>query len=164
MRYTISMTAIDRQILVVALLLLGSSALVMVLLFLVGLYFVKSIVTPINEIITMSKRISSGDFAVRIDTSRYDQDEIGELCETINNMASDLESTDKMKNDFLSSVSHELRTPLTAIKGWSETMLGCSKEDFAMIERGLKIISSETDRLSAMVEELLAFRVYKAAG
>lgn len=156
-RYVVSMKAVDRQILVIAMLLLASSALIVLILFLVGLYFVRSIVTPINEIITMSKRISSGDFAVRIDTSRYDEDEIGELCQTINNMAADLESTDKMKNDFLSSVSHELRTPLTAIKGWSETMLGCSEEDFNMIERGLKIISGETDRLSAMVEELLNF-------
>lgn len=156
-RYIVSMKAIDRQILVIALLLLASSALIVLILFLVGLYFVRSIVTPINEIITMSKRISSGDFAVRIDTGRYDEDEIGELCQTINNMAADLESTDQMKNDFLSSVSHELRTPLTAIKGWSETMLGCSQEDFAMIQRGLKIVSSETDRLSAMVEELLSF-------
>lgn len=49
-------------------------------------------------------------------------DEIGQLCDAINNMAAELGKTDEIKNDFISSVSHELRTPLTAIKGWAETM------------------------------------------
>ena len=49
-------------------------------------------------------------------------DELGELCRVFNYMADELENSEKIKNDFISSVSHELRTPLTAIKGWSETI------------------------------------------
>ena len=48
-------------------------------------------------------------------------DEIGELCDTINYMASELDQAENLKNDFISSVSHELRTPLTAIRGWALT-------------------------------------------
>ena len=44
---------------------------------------------------------------VRIEKSK--DDEIGQLCEAINDMASELGATERMKNDFISSVSHELR-------------------------------------------------------
>ena len=49
---------------------------------------------------------------------KYD-DEIGDLCDTINYMAGEISAAENVKNDFISSVSHELRTPLTAIKGLS---------------------------------------------
>ena len=44
----------------------------------------------------------------------YD-DEIGELCDTINYMSDEISRAERMKNDFISSVSHELRTPLTCL-------------------------------------------------
>ena len=44
---------------------------------------------------------------------------------------------------------------MTAIKGWSETLNGI--EDPQMIKKGMRVITSETERLSQMVEELLDF-------
>ena len=71
-------------------------------------------------------------------------------------MAEELAAADAMKNEFISSVSHELRTPLTAIKGWAET-LNDMTDDPAAVSKGMKVIISETERLSQMVEELLDF-------
>ena len=82
-------------------------------------------------------------------------DELGELCDSINYMAEELSNTEAMKNEFISSVSHELRTPLTAIKGWSETMT--TIDDAETFKKGMRVITSETERLSQMVEELLDF-------
>ena len=62
-----------------------------------------------------------------------------------------------MQNDFISSVSHELRTPLTAIKGWSETLRQGGAADEELMNKGLEVISSEAERLSGIVEELLDF-------
>ena len=70
-------------------------------------------------------------------------------------MADELENTENIKNEFISSVSHELRTPLTAIKGWSETI--SEIDDKETRTKGLRIITKETERLSSMVEELLDF-------
>ena len=70
-------------------------------------------------------------------------------------MADELSKTESVKNEFISSVSHELRTPLTAIKGWGETLNGI--EDSETIKKGMRVITSETERLSQMVEELLDF-------
>lgn len=71
-------------------------------------------------------------------------------------MAQELSNTEQMKNEFISSVSHELRTPLTAIRGWTETVTSMY-EDKETFKKGMRVITSETERLSQMVEELLDF-------
>ncbi len=119
-----------------------------------GNYFIRSIVHPVNDIAGITKRISMGDYEARINKT-YD-DEIGDLCDAINYMASELSASDKVKNDFISSVSHELRTPLTSIKGWGETML-MAADDEELVKKGLNVIVGETNRLSGMVEDLLDF-------
>lgn len=102
-----------------------------------GLYFVKSIVIPVREVIAAAKRFATGDMSTRI--QKKSDDEMGDLTDVINYMADEITASEKMKNDFISSVSHELRTPLTAIKGWSETLetLGDDPEDCEMMQRGL---------------------------
>ncbi|PWM25863.1 MAG: sensor histidine kinase, partial [Oscillospiraceae bacterium] len=119
-----------------------------------GSYFISSIVIPVGEIGKTARKIAHGNFNTRLE--KKNDDEIGNLCEAINYMAEELGNTEKMKNEFISSVSHELRTPLTAIKGWSETILDAG-DDQETIQKGMRVIISETDRLSLMVEELLDF-------
>ena len=121
-----------------------------------SIVFIRSIVNPVKSVGETAKRIADGDLAARIDHYPYN-DEIGELCNTINDMAAKLSTADRMKNDFISTISHELRTPLTAIKGWGETLLQIGDTDPAMTERGMGVIISEATRLNDMVEELLDF-------
>lgn len=118
-------------------------------------YFIRSIVNPVKNITNLAGHIANGDFSIRLE--KQHNDEIGDLVDSINAMASELALSEKAKNDFISSVSHELRTPLTAIKGWSETMLACDSTDEAIRKRGLGIIINETERLSSLVEQLLDF-------
>ena len=72
-------------------------------------------------------------------------------------MTDEIERTDKLKNDFISTVSHELRTPLTAIKGWTETLLCINASEDATVNNGLRVIQNETERLYTLVEDLLDF-------
>lgn len=154
-RYVTSLKKIDMQIAIY--ILISGIICICILLFVImsGIYFINSIVVPVREIGWTARRIASGDFDIRLD-KQYD-DEIGELCDTINNMASELDSSEKLKNDFISSVSHELRTPLTAIKGWGETLLSTGTSDQETMRKGMRVIIDETERLSGMVEELLDF-------
>ncbi len=117
-------------------------------------YFIRSIVDPVRNITNTAGAIANGDFSIRL--QKQHDDEIGDLTDSINAMASQLALSEKAKNDFISSVSHELRTPLTAIKGWSETMLTPSLED-PIIKRGLEVIINESQRLSGLVDQLLDF-------
>ena len=120
-----------------------------------GFYFIKSIVNPIKDVGNIARKIAMGDLESRIEISK--NDEIGELCEAINYMASELQSAQNLKNDFISSVSHELRTPLTAIRGWGETAKMSVGSDDELVNRGLDVVLSEANRLSGLVEELLDF-------
>jgi signal transduction histidine kinase len=125
-----------------------------VLLTISSIFFLRSILTPVRQISGSAKKIARGDFNVRVKKKR--DDEIGQLCDTINDMAAELQNSEQMKNDFISSVSHELRTPLTAIKGWAETLQsGDLPPD--MFNRGMGVIIHESERLSGLVEELLDF-------
>lgn len=153
-RLVSSLDRIDRSVSATALILIIICCSILILMFLSGLYFVKSIVIPVRQIGTTARRYAVGDFSVRI--KKKNDDEIGELCEIVNHMASELALSEQMKNEFISSVSHELRTPLTAIKGWAETV-GSMPDDSETVTKGMRIIAGETERLSRMVEDLLDF-------
>lgn len=119
-----------------------------------GITFIDSIVQPIRQINEVTKRIAGGDMSARMEPQEY-HDEISELSENINFMADELSSTDKMKNDFISTVSHEMKTPLTAIKGWAETLQTVGDSDPTLTKRGMEVIIDEATRLTGVVEDLL---------
>jgi len=157
-RFLISLEDIDRQEGILTGIVVLSCLFAVLLLLFSGFLFIKSIVGPIRKISETAQRIADGDLNARIDHYHYGyDDELGSLCETINNMAQELETSDRLKNDFISTVSHELRTPLTAIKGWGETLLQVRDTDEVATKRGMNIIISESTRLAGIVEELLDF-------
>ncbi|MBQ4118329.1 MAG: HAMP domain-containing histidine kinase [Oscillospiraceae bacterium] len=157
-RMVTSLAEVDSQI---TFAIIGTALIGIAIIFFVvvsGSFFINSIVIPVGEIGEAAKKIAEGDFNARLE--KKTDDEIGDLCETINYMADELGATERMKNDFISSVSHELRTPLTAIKGWAEMLEDSSKDntiDNKTLSRGMGVIIGETERLSVMVEELLDF-------
>ncbi len=155
-RYLISLQDVNRQLYLIYAAIIVGVFLISMLMFNSGYYFVSSIVNPVKVINQTAKRIAKGDFSARISIP-HSEDEIGELCDTINNMAEQIGETDNMKNSFISTVSHEIRTPLTAIKGWGETLSSLADSDDEVMKKGLSIIMTETTRLSGMVEELLDF-------
>lgn len=155
-RFLVSLKAINRQILTLTAILIFAYIMILLLIANTGAYFVDSIVNPVKKVNATAMKIAAGDFSARID-SCHEDDEIGQLCDTINNMAEQIGEADQMKNDFISTVSHEIRTPLTAIKGWGETLINIDENDSELLKKGLTVIINETTRLSAMVEELLDF-------
>lgn len=154
LRYVVSLALVNRQILLLSGLLFVFILLIVFFFALSGLYFINSIVTPVLDISRTARRIAMGEYDTRL-KKRYD-DEIGELCDTVNFMAGEIATAERMKNEFISSISHELRTPLTAIKGWSET-LQMAADDRELVEQGLTVIGGEAQRLTGIVEELLDF-------
>lgn len=159
-RVVTSLETIDETIRAFVLWMSLIAVAILLLLGISDLYFVGLILRPIREINANTEKFAQGDFSARI--RQESEDEIGELCRGINHMADELSTAETMKNEFISSVSHELRTPLTAIKGWAETLtdLTGSPDEAAdpeTMQKGLRVIVGETERLSEMVEELLDF-------
>ncbi len=158
-RFIVSMEPVNERILMFSIAVIIMGVLIIALVVLSGSMFIRSIVKPIRRLSVISAQIAQGDFSAseKID-HKYD-DEIGDLCDAISDMAKDLQTTEQMKNDFISRVSHELRTPLTAIKGWAETMQLSErgKLDRRTFDKGMGVIIKESGRLTSIVEELLDF-------
>lgn len=155
LRLVTSLDAIDQQIMWIVLTLVSLGFTVLALVLLSSSFFLRSIVRPLNEVGDTARQIAQGNLDARLE--KKGEDEIGELCEIINYMADELQATEKLKNDFISTVSHELRTPLTAIQGWGETIRSEGSSDPELLDKGMNVILGETQRLSSMVEELLDF-------
>jgi len=67
-----------------------------------------------------------------------------------------LRQVDEMKSEFVSNVSHELRSPLSVIKSYVETILDqVDPSDHETQREFLTVIDNETDRLAALVSDLL---------
>lgn len=67
-----------------------------------------------------ARKIASGDLDTRL--YKNSDDELGELCDTINYMADELSATENMKNDLfrrcLMSFAHRLRQSKAGVKRW----------------------------------------------
>ncbi|MFQ5601193.1 MAG: ATP-binding protein [Candidatus Krumholzibacteriia bacterium] len=67
-----------------------------------------------------------------------------------------LHKLEQARKDFVANVSHELKTPVTTIKGFLETLLeGGALDDPGSARRFLGIVSKHTERLSAIIDDLL---------
>src|SRR5690625_806751 len=60
-----------------------------------------------------------------------------------------------MRKDFVANVSHELKTPITSIRGFAETLLDGAMTDQKTLDKFLKIIFEESNRLQLLIEDLL---------
>jgi signal transduction histidine kinase len=119
----------------------------------VGAYFISNKFTkPIIQINNAAKKISSGDYSIRLNINT--NDEIEELSKTINSMAENLSKTEKLRRDFIANVTHEFRTPLGIIKGYAEALY----DDIVPTEERkeyIKDIIEEVERLNKLVNENL---------
>ena len=154
LRYVTPMSTLYKQIAVGAGCALCVLVLVSAVALVAGSYCIRGILDPLAQITEKAGRIAGGAYGVQIKIQN--NDEIGDLASTVNEMSTKIAQNEKMQTEFISSLSHELRTPLTAINGWSETLLG----DGSLMpdtRRGVRIISREAKRLTEMVVELLDF-------
>ena len=155
LRYVTSMRNVDRQIGMAVCIAVLLGLFVISFILYSSRFFIRSILEPVSEITATAKRIAAGSYGARI--QKQQDDEIGELADTINEMSDKISQAERMQTEFISSVSHELRTPLTAITGWGETLLSSETMDPEETRRGMAIILREARRLTGMVEELLVF-------
>lgn len=70
---------------------------------------------------------------------------------------------DNMRKEFIADVSHELKTPLTSVLGYAETLAN-SDYDEELQKKFLGVITSETIRMTKLVNDLLTLSKYDDAG
>jgi two-component system phosphate regulon sensor histidine kinase PhoR len=67
-----------------------------------------------------------------------------------------LRQTEEIRRDFIANVSHELRTPLSIFRGYLETLLDDPHQPPGELLRILEIMERHSDRLYALVEDVLS--------
>lgn len=91
----------------------------------------------------------------------------GELLAVIGNVRdiTHFREAERLKSTFISVISHELRTPVALIKGYADTLGREDAEwDAVTIRNGLSVIVEEADRLTELIENLLAASKLQAEG
>ena len=105
---------------------------------------VKWLFEPLHQIKVGTEKISRGELSYRIHHNRHD--EIGNITQSVNQMAAELEKMIEAKRQLLLAISHELRTPLTRAK------VGLEFVDNRKVKQSL---AEDLGELEELVTELL---------
>jgi signal transduction histidine kinase len=142
-----ALAATFRSAMVQALLLSASAAIFAAVV--VSLTLSARIVTPIERLLTASRRIAAGHYAERV--PEIGRDELGALAVQFNIMAVELEGAERRRVALIGDVAHELRTPLATIEGYAEGLLDGVVEPSAAT---WVVLHDEVGRLRRLVSEL----------
>lgn len=128
---------------------------VLILSFVIAYFISNYISRPIIKINKAAKRLANGEFDVSF-CSNTNIREINELAETLNYTKNELSKTEELRRDLLANVSHDLKTPLTMIKAYAEMSRDLHAKKPKKREENMNIIISEVDRLTLLVNDILA--------
>jgi signal transduction histidine kinase len=166
-RLAYSVENIQQEIKILSLLDLAYATLISILFATLTLViFNQQILHPLKKIKQLAKEFAIGNLEPRVNFKR--KDEIGELGDALNSMASQFQYTlsnlekvmdealiaEKAKSKFLGKMSHELRTPLNGIIGFTQLMQQEPTNTTEELE-SLKIIESNALHLLDLINDVL---------
>lgn len=128
-----------------------------IILLVIGLilsfFMAKHISRPIVNITKSAKFLAEGDYNVHFDGTGYYEAE--KLASVLNFASTEISKVDNLRRDLMANISHDLRTPLTMVKAYAEMIRDLSGDVPQKREEHLGIIIDESDRLSALVNDIL---------
>ncbi len=130
------------------------SVLIIILIGMLSLGMSYIITSPVAEFIEAAHEISKGNFTKRINVKGHN--EIAQMGETLNYMCDELSLLEEKRRKFVSDASHELKTPMAGIKLICDSLVSAENPDSEMVKEFLNDLSEEVDRLTRIIERLLA--------
>jgi two-component system, OmpR family, sensor kinase len=126
-----------------------------------GLWLVRLGLRPLDAIGQTASAIAAGDLSRRVERAE-ERTEVGRLGLALNAMLARIESSfraqeasERRLRRFVADASHELRTPLSAVRAYAELYDRGAAERPDDLERSMRGISRESERMSLLVEDLL---------
>jgi signal transduction histidine kinase len=159
-RVTYPTATLDARVRRYWLVLAAIAAVVLAVALIVGVSFARWIRRPLRGIERAASQVSGGDLATRA-AIPDGPPELRALTSQFNEMVVKLESLVAAQRDFVADASHELRTPLTALRLRLENL---ESEIGTAGRPGLEAALTEIERLSELVESLLALARADAGG
>ena len=166
-RIAFPLAEINRQVSQVRGKILVSTALAFLPAILIAALLARYLSRRFATIMSHAGELARGNFRARLPDT--DSSEFGQLAQTLNETAgnlqetvsqlqhehSELEKLERVRKDFVINVSHELRTPLASIQGYTETLIDGAIADPEYNMRFLGIIRHNAERLARLTEDLL---------
>ena len=123
-----------------------------------GYFLSNSITERLKQLEGGARRLSEGDFGVRVNLSGMD--EVAQLGRAFNRMAERLEQAEAesarleaARRDFIAAASHDLRTPLTSLRAMLDAIAdGVVEQPDEYIQRSLRVIAQLTSLTDDLVE------------
>ena len=116
-----------------------------------------TILKPLSELTKATKRVTNGDYSIKLESNWFEQHTIHELSDLIhdfNEMTEELRNTELFRNDFITNFSHEFKTPLVSIHGFARQLYQGDLTPEQQKEFS-KIILDETEYLSKLSQNTL---------
>ncbi len=126
----------------------------LVLVALVGFFFARRALRPVERLTNLATEISDSDLSRRLEGASP-SDELGRLAQAFNRMLDRLEAAFARQTRFVSDASHELKTPLAVISGYAELLQRWAGSDPQVREEAVSTISREAARMQRLVQDLL---------
>jgi two-component system OmpR family sensor kinase len=120
---------------------------------------------PLKRVSAVAGELRRGELGSRVNLPglKSRRDEVGEVATSFDEMARDLERLFEAEHEskeslrrFLADASHELRTPLTSVLGYLDVLVEGGDADPAFRDRALRAMQDEAERMSRLVDDLLA--------
>ena len=150
-----TLNAVGSAARIIRILLVWVTLLSVVVGFVLALFMSKSFSKPVSQLNEKAHKLGEKD-----DDMAFSEGfctELDELNKTLDTTSEKLKKNREFQNELLANVSHDLRTPLTMIKGYAEMIIDISREDEKQCAEDVAVIVEETDRLTALVNEILEY-------
>ena len=151
-RITFPMSEVDQRVRNYWLALAGIAAIALAAAALLGLSFARWIRRPLAGLEVAAAEAAAGDLSARAPVPDAPP-EVRHLALQFNDMVARVDGLVAAQRDFVADASHELRTPLTALQLRLENL---ERHVDAGGRGGLDAASAEVERLSSLVDSLLA--------
>jgi len=135
------------------LLFTGMAVSILVGVGLIGVLLTRRALRPIDRIVSRAREIGEGSLSERLPRPAQ-QDEIGRLVDTLNEMLGRIEGSFEIQRRFTADAAHELQSPLSRLRTELEVTLRRHR-DTAEYEDTLRSCLDKVERLSILTRELL---------
>ncbi len=82
----------------------------------------RKLVRPLSDLIRVTREIGSGNLVSRVRLGRHHIGEVGQLADSVNDMARRIERQLNDQRELLAAVSHEIRSPLARLRVLTELL------------------------------------------